>query len=189
MFDKVSPGAGVSIHPWLSHADPTSLEAGLDRVFFASSATTSFASENARAAFRERWLGRYLAHFPTQAFVASTGNCDVVGYIVGSLYDPARLPLFADIGYFQDFAATTPHYPAQLHVNLLPEWRGHGIGARLLETFVEDAARAKAPGVHVVTTRGMRNVRYYAANGFAEVASTFWNGRELIMLGRKLGAA
>ncbi len=111
----------------------------------------------------------------------------VVGYIVGSLDDPAITPLFSDIAYFQDFAALTAEYPAQLHVNVAPDWRGQGIGARLVQTFTAAIALTNVPGVHVVTTRGMRNVGYYAANGFAEVGSTKWNGRELVMLGRRLG--
>lgn len=181
-------GETIDIRRWLSLTSREQLLAGLDRVFFASSATTSFASEDIRAAFRERWLGRYLTHYPAWAYVALAADGTVIGYIVGSLDDPARTALFSDIGYFQDFAAVTPDYPAQLHVNLDPDWRGHGIGSRLIQTFAADVENAGAPGVHVVTARGMRNVGYYAANGFVEVASTLWNGRDLVMLGRRLGS-
>jgi GNAT superfamily N-acetyltransferase len=176
------------IHRWLDVPGRERLLEGIDRVFFASSATTSFASEDIRAAFRERWLGRYLARYPEWAYVALASPDDVIGYIVGSLEDPARSALFCDIAYFRDFAAVTPFYPAQLHVNLAPEWRGHGIGSRLIQRFVADVSKTGAPGVHVVTARGMRNIGYYASNGFTEVASTTWNGKDLVMLGRRLEA-
>jgi GNAT superfamily N-acetyltransferase len=158
----------------------------LDRVFFVSSGTQAFASEEARAAFRDRWLGRYLRRYPEWAYVAMAPDVGLVGYLVGSLDDPAATPLFEDLAYFRDFAVQTRDYPAQLHVNLLPEWRSLGIGARMIRTFCTDAAMAGAPGVHVVTGRGLRNVRYYAANGFDEVASTLYNGKELVMLARRL---
>ena len=181
------PG-NVTIARWVAIPDRERLMPGIDAVFFDSSATTSFADDGVRRAFRHRWLGRYLEHYAEWVYVALTVDGAVVGYIAGSLDDPAQTPLFSDIGYFQDFAALTAEYPAQLHVNVSPDWRGHGIGARLVQTFAADAARAGVPAVHVVTTRGMRNVRYYASNGFVEVGSTHWNGRDLVMLGRRLGA-
>jgi GNAT superfamily N-acetyltransferase len=180
---------GVVIHRWLGLADRAALLPGLDVVFFESSATKSFDNDAARRAFRERWLGRYLATYPEWVYVGLAADGTVVGYLCGSLDDPATTPLFSDLSYFQDFAQATRAFPAQLHVNLLPDWRSFGIGARLVQIFAADAAKAGAPGVHVVTTRGMRNVRYYAQNGFREVASTRWNGRQLLLLGRELGRA
>jgi GNAT superfamily N-acetyltransferase len=177
--------AGVNIHRWLDVPHRERLLAGLDRVFFESSGTTEFASEEARKVFRERWLGRYLVHYPEWAYVALDGEGSLVGYLVGSLDDPAQSALFGDIGYFLALAAWTRDFPAQIHVNLLPAWRGLGIGSRLIQTIVADLAGTDVPGVHVVTGRAMRNVRYYEANGFAEVAGIEWNGKELVMLGRR----
>ena len=179
----------ITIEHWLAIPDRQRLMPGLDQVFFDSSATTSFADDELRRAFRHRWLGRYLEHYAEWTFVALNAEGDIVGYIVGSHDDPAKTPLFSDIGYFQDFAALTAEYPAQLHVNVSPDWRGHGIGARLMQTFVAEIARAGVSGVHVVTTRGMRNVRYYMTNSFAEVGSAQWNSRVLVLLGRKLTSA
>lgn len=183
-----NPAQAIVIRRWQDLADRQRLGPALDRVFFDSSATRTFAGDDARAAFRERWLGRYLRHYPQWAFIAMERDERLVGYVIGSTDDPAQSPLFADIAYFRDFSGVTPHYPAQLHVNLDPEWRGLGIGSRLIQTCMAELAMAGVPGVHIVTTRGMRNVGYYLANGFEEVASTHWNGRELVMLGRRLQA-
>ncbi len=163
----------------------------LEAIFYEASATKSFASDTDRAAFQERWLGRYLTHDPRWFYVAlapgAIGKEGVVaGYLAGSLDDPARTPRFADIGYFPDLADLTARYPAHLHINLAPQFRSRGWGERLVAAFVEDARSAGAPGVHVVTGRGVRNVRFYTTCGFVEVGSVIWRDRELVMLGRTL---
>jgi GNAT superfamily N-acetyltransferase len=159
---------------------------GIDDVFFQSSNTQSFADAAARAAFRERWLGRYLINDPGWAYVAVTATHQVAGYLVASLDDPARTPRFSDIAYFAAFRELTRRYPAQLHVNLAPERRGTGIGSELVARFVADAARAGCPGVHVVTSRGARNAGFYARNGFRELGATGEGAREVVFLARDL---
>jgi GNAT superfamily N-acetyltransferase len=178
--------SNVKIHRWDALPNRARLLPEIDAIFFEASATKSFVSDAEREAFRERWLGRYLAHYPAQAFLALSEDGSVAGYLVGSLDDPARTPLFSDIGYFASFAALTAEYPSQIHVNLAPDWRGQGIGAHLIEAFAEDARRAGARGVHVVTARGMRNVGFYTANGFHEAGALISNGRDIVFLARSL---
>lgn len=156
----------------------------LDRVFFSSSARQSFESDQEKDQFRERWLGRYLKYFPECAIVALDGNRRAFGYVVGSLDDPAQDPLFADLAFFAEFAQLTARYPAQLHINVDADWRGRGVGAALVSAFVELAGEVGSPGVHAISTRGMRNVGFYLANGFAERSATVMNGRELLFLCR-----
>lgn len=158
----------------------------IDHVFFSSSQRQSFASAEEKAEFRERWLGRYLRHFPHYAWVALDEKRGIVGYLVGSLDDPARDPLFADLPFFAHFSALTSRYPAQLHVNLDAAWRGRGIGARLIDAFADQARAAGAPGVHVVTSRGARNVGFYLANGFVERRALKSGDTELLFLARDL---
>ncbi len=40
-------------------------------------------------------------------------------------------------------------YPAHLHVNLAPAYRGAGVGRRLVGTFLQEASTAGVPGLHV----------------------------------------
>ena len=126
----------------------------------------------ARAAFRERWLGRYLRDDPQFAYLAFDASGDVAGYVVGAIDDPVLSERFADVGYFAAFGDLTRKYPAHLHVNLAPAFRNRGIGGRLIEAFVAEAKRSGAPGVHVVTSANSDNVRFYNRNGFIEVART-----------------
>lgn len=174
---------------WTERPDRDALGAGVDAVFFATSATKVFPSEAARAAFRERWLGRYLEHDAAWFYVALSPEGRLAGYLAGCLEDPAIAPRFADLPYLRDLASVTREHPAHLHVNVAPDFHGGGIGSALVETFARDAARAGAPGVHAVTGRGMRNTAFYARNGFREIGATAWNGKEIVMLGRRLRGA
>ena len=182
MSDKTT----IDIVRWDQLTGRADLLPAIDGIFFEASATKTFASDEARLAFRERWLGRYLTHFPQHAYLALSPARAVRGYVVGSVEDPARLELFRDIPHFGSFRALTSQYPAQLHINIASDWRSQGLGARLVETFCQGARVAGAPGVHVVTARGMRNVRFYEAIGFTEAGQTSIDGRELLFLARTL---
>ncbi len=179
------------IEAYLARPRTEAARSEIDGIFFQSSGTKTFASVEARAAFYERWLGRYLAHDAAHAFLAvvEPGSADetIAGYLVGSLDDPARAARFDDLGYFKTMRELTARFPAHLHVNLAEAWRGQGVGRMLVEAFCSHAQAAGARGVHVFTGRGMRNVRFYEAAGFGQVGSVPWTGTEIIMLGRRLG--
>lgn len=180
------------VRPLTSFDDWRSLEPQLEAIFFEASGRT-FAPGPERDAFRERWLGRYLERWPEWAFVlvaepASGPACPatIAGYLIGCLDNPASSPLFADLPYFQDFAAICARFPAHLHINLDPTIRGQGHGGRLIEAFACAARAAGAPGMHVVTAPTARNVSFYARLGFVEAARTAWNGKPVALLGRLL---
>lgn len=175
----------IAIAPYLSLADRPGLAAELDAIFFEASATRSFDSEKTRQEFRWRWLGRFLDDHPRYAFVAHDASQRLAGYIVGSPIDPAR-PLDPELPFYARFAEQTCTFPAHLHINLAPRYRSKGIGARLIEAFGHNAARNGARGMHLVTSRGERNIVFYTRCGFVEVAATSWNGRELVLLAKSL---
>lgn len=163
--------------------------AQIDAIFFAASGRQSFASPEARAAFRERWLGRYLQG-GSDVVLTAQGPCgEVAGYLVGALEDPARQDRFADIDYFRGVFRELAHrYPAHLHINLAPAFRSRGIGARLIAAFEACAVAADVPGLHVVTAPEARNVRFYARCGLVEAGATCWNGRAVVFLAKPLGS-
>ena len=161
------------------------LRPGIERIFFVASGRT-FAPGPERDAFMERWLGRYLAHFPEMTFVALDAAGDMLGYLVGACADPAVDPRFADIVYFREFASLTTRYPAHLHINLDARARNQGLGARLVEAFAARAKHSGAPGLHVVTGATARNRTFYARLGFALLATANWNATAIVLLGRPL---
>lgn len=167
----------VVVRRWQDVRHGEQLIGQLDAIFFEASNTKSFPSEEARAAFRERWFGRYLRDHPRWAYVAQAVDGTVAGYLVGALDEPSG---------FEDFASAARAFPAHLHVNLAPQFRNRGIGADLIEAFAADAARAGAKGVHVVTSADARNVSFYDRVGFKPRAKTTVNDAELVFLGRTL---
>ena len=173
----------VAIRRWAEVTGKERLIPEIDAVFFESSGTKSFADDAERAAFRERWLGRYLKLEPQWAYLAIASDESVAGYLVGSIGAPARI---GDAGFFQDFAPFTADYPAHLHVNLDADYRGRRIGERLVETLCRALADEGIPGIHVVTGREQRNVGFYQRLGFSELARTPRGGTEVLCLGRRL---
>ena len=170
----------------VDQADRANLTGAIDTFFFEASGSKAFADAQVRAAFRERWLGLYLAAWPEFVFLARDRAGTLAGYLIGSLVNPAADARFDDIGYFKTFAAACAVYPAHLHINLAPTWRGQGIGADLITAFAGDARRAGAPGLHIVTGKGARNSGFYRRQGFSVIAETAWNGNTVIFMGRRL---
>jgi GNAT superfamily N-acetyltransferase len=167
---------------------PTAWRRQVESIFFEAS-SRSFEPGPEREAFLERWLGRYLEHAGDRVLLALAGET-VAGYLVGSLDNPAEQQRFFDLDYYRThFAEACRRFPAHLHINLAPAFRSRGIGAALIETFATQAAAAGAAGVHVVTGKGMRNVRFYERCGFAAIGSAPWNGREVLFLARTLAMA
>jgi GNAT superfamily N-acetyltransferase len=157
----------------------------VEAIFFEASGR-SFAPGAEREAFRQRWLGRYLEHEADRLLLALAG-ANVAGYLVGSLEDPSEQERFSDLDYYRaDFAAFCQDYPAHLHINLAPAFRSRGIGQQLIEAFCAGAAGAGRTGVHVVTGKGMRNVRFYEKCGFRTIGAARWNGRDVVFLGKQL---
>ena len=174
---KAHARSSVAVRRWTEIDLSASLVEQLDAIFFEASNTKTFPSEEARAAFRERWFGRYLSQHPQWAYVAVAGDGQVAGYLVGALDEAIS---------FDDFAGVALEFPAHLHVNLAPAYRSQGIGRELIDAFAEDAVQAGAKGMHIVTSADARNVRFYTRAGFSEQARTTVNGNELVFLGRRL---
>lgn len=165
--------------------DPAIL-AQIDAIFWETSART-FAPGAERDAFRERWLGRYMQGGSDVVLLAQTDAGMIAGYLVGALRNPTEQERFADIGYFRnEFRTLTQRFPAHLHINLGQAFRSRGVGARLIEAFAGRARKAGASGMHVVTGKGMRNVRFYERCGFEERGAAPWNGSVVLFLGRSL---
>ena len=175
----------IEIEAYLAHPrSPAEIER-IGRIFFASSATQQFSGAAERAAFRERWLSRYLLVDAAHAFLAVDGATrDIVGYVIGTIDDLARLARFADLASARAFAAASALYPAHLHINVDAAARNLGAGARLIEAFASHAAAHGAAGMHVVTGAASRNVRFYRRCGFDEVARLPSGGGDKVFLAR-----
>jgi ribosomal protein S18 acetylase RimI-like enzyme len=139
----------------------------------------------------QTYVGPYLSLEPEHCFVAVIrGN--VVGYIVGApdaaefhrkceerwfpiLRHRYPLPPVDDVSPTATFIRSLhrghppsrqidlAQYPANLHINLLPQARGHGVGRHLMLHLFAELRKSDIPGVHLYVSRSN-----HAAMGFYE---------------------
>jgi GNAT superfamily N-acetyltransferase len=145
------------------------------------------------------YVGPYLVLEPDVCFTL-TNNGAPVGYVLGARdtavfharcerdWYPvlrARYPLPApddsspDAGLIRHIH-TVPHekpewvdYPAHLHIDLLPEAQGQGMGRRMIETLLDRLREVGAPGVHLgVSAKNTRAIQFYAHVGFHQIKAS-----------------
>lgn len=105
--------------------------------------------------FQHQWWPRFAERWPKPAADAVTRQDSVLAYAYG------RRP------GVEPFAR---HYPAHLHIDLLPERQGQGWGRRLIETLRDRLRAAGVPGVHLVaagTNAGA--IAFYERLGFTRL--------------------
>lgn len=144
------------------------------------------------------FAGPYLEFEPELAFVVD-GDDGVAGYLVGAAntrafvvrYTADRLPGFAakhagfdpttrEGGYIRSgmrpermLVPEVDEYPPHLHLNLLPELRGRGIGRGLLATFAGALLARGIERFHVTPSSENANaIRFYEAVGFTHLPSS-----------------
>jgi GNAT superfamily N-acetyltransferase len=108
--------------------------------------------------YREEWLPTMAAKYGPPGDPPASAYDDVLD----RLYRPERM-LVAELAC----------YPAHLHIDLLPRYQRSGYGRRLIEAFIEAAARAGASGTHVAvagTNTGAHE--FYQRVGFRPVEVT-----------------
>lgn len=85
-------------------------------------------------------------------------------------------------------ADVAEHYPAHVHMNLLPRAQGQGLGPALLEHWITSAQNYGTSGVHVGSNaQNSRAYGFWQSQGFEPLASressgakgTVWLGRQL----------
>lgn len=73
---------------------------------------------------------------------------------------------------FLDVPAILEPYPSHVHIDLLPEARGHGIGRHMMQTILEALARLGSSGVHLqVNPNNTAAQAFYSNLGFAPLTS------------------
>jgi len=158
----------------------------VESIFFVASRVQTFADERARNSFKAQWLDRYLNHYIDSFYIARADDDVLIGYLAGCLENPMLNPLFNDLGYYKAFAPYCASYPCHLHINVAPDHRNHGVGAALIAAFAAQASNIRAPGMHIVTNEGARNIRFYERNDFRILSTTHSNGMQVVFMGRQL---
>ena len=140
----------------------------------------------------------YVTRHPDLALVVETDDGRVAGYIVCAPDTDAFYRWFAEswwpsvrdrypvegagererdiIGYGASLAPGrewhAAEYPAHLHIDLLPELQGKGLGRRLIETLVTALEQRGVVGLHLAASEENTGaVAFYPRVGFAELPS------------------
>jgi len=170
----------------MDEANWRSLLSPIDDIFFATSRVQVFADEQTRNLFKAKWLDRYLSHYIDSFFIARADDDVLIGYLAGCLENPTLSPLFDDLSYYKAFASYCVSYPCHLHINVAANYRNHGVGAALIDAFATQVANSHAPGMHIVTNDGARNIRFYEQNNFRILSTTYSNDAQVVFMGRRL---
>jgi ribosomal protein S18 acetylase RimI-like enzyme len=73
---------------------------------------------------------------------------------------------------FLDIPPVLRPYPSHVHIDLLAEARGQGIGRHLMQTIMEELARLGSPGIHLqVNPRNAAAQAFYRNLGFVPLSS------------------
>ena len=76
-------------------------------------------------------------------------------------------------------------YPAHLHLDLLPELQGRGVGTGMMDRLLAVLAARAVPGVHLgADPRNTRAIGFYAHLGFVTLAEE----PEVLWMGKRLGS-
>lgn len=144
--------------------------------FFGTSAERFFPS---RTLFCDLWVRPYLEGTGCCGYVAEHAVGKPLGYILGTCnlrqyqnwiiaYLPRlllralrgeypgllrSLPYLLRMARYPTYLAPPETYPAQLHINLLRESRGLGLGNRLMEAYLSCLRSRNVAGVQLSTTR------------------------------------
>ncbi len=77
-------------------------------------------------------------------------------------------------------SANLDDYPAHLHINVADEWRGNGIGSRLMKVYLDQLSYLRVPGVHLGTSsENLAACQLYEKLGFRlieEKPAILWEG-------------
>ncbi|MGF1620695.1 MAG: GNAT family N-acetyltransferase [Rhodomicrobiaceae bacterium] len=154
----------------------------VEAIFFAGAATQAFSSTEARDAYRDLWLGRYMRAFPELFLVALDDDGRAAGYLAGSpVSDATPLP---GPDYYRLFPRTLIEAcPAHLHVNIRADLRRRGLGEMLIAAFRRECISRGLPGFHAVTAAESRAAHFFARCGLAPLERTVWNERSIVFLG------
>jgi ribosomal protein S18 acetylase RimI-like enzyme len=149
----------------------------------------------------------YVIREPHLAHVVDDGTGTAVGYILGTAdtaafvrwYRDEWLPAtpYPDPPAPQDADMVALHrhpermlvpelagYPAHLHIDLLPDWQGKGLGRELMMAFLNSLAEAGVPKVHLgVLSTNVGARAFYDRLGFHQIEVA--DGGPITYLGRE----
>jgi GNAT superfamily N-acetyltransferase len=109
-----------------------------------------------------------------------------MGYLTGCISTVESENLLVNAGQkvVAEFSDLYKKYPAHLHVDVHPDFQGHGVGSFLLQEFMVELRNLNVKGVHILTAAADQSVAFYLKNNFHYQVVRSFNGREILFMGR-----
>ena len=155
-------------------------------IFFLSSNRKKFASEDERDDFFKTWTDYYFKFCP-ELILFDHDGAKIRGYLMGCA-DSASAELFYRdrLKSYAVFANLFSRFPGHLHINVHPDGRSQGVGARLIAQFEEILKKRGVRGLHIVTSPESANTAFYLRNGFSYKEIRDWQNHSLLFMGKTL---
>lgn len=161
----------------------------LEEIFFISSSKQNFSSPLERQQFFNKWTDYYLKINKEDVYL-DIENDRLRAYLMGCRDSLQAKAFYKDLmPSYLVFEDLFKIYPAHLHINAHPDFRGQGAGAGLIEHYCQILKRLNLPGVHIVTSPKSKNVAFYQRAGFTFTETRLFNSYELFFMGRPLAAS
>lgn len=159
----------------------------LREIFFLT-AKKDLKSEADREALFNQYAAPYIENWPDDVFFA----CDLktkrtMGYLIGCRNSKkAEDILGSRLGSYDVFADLYAKYPAHLHMNVHPDFQGHGVGSFLLQEYIIELKKYRVRGVHIVTAPSERNVDFYLKHKLRFQVERSYNNHPMLFMGLAL---
>jgi GNAT superfamily N-acetyltransferase len=137
----------------------------VNEIFFLN-AVKKFNNDEERLKFSNQWLLPYWESAPDYFYLLL---CDdvIAGYLSAhpdtTLY--MRNNQNSNHVSYSIFETLHKQFPAHLHINLHPEYTGHGGGELLMKALIQRLRAEACPGLHIVTSANARNKTFYRKLG------------------------
>jgi GNAT superfamily N-acetyltransferase len=159
----------------------------LQDIFFLT-AKTPLKSEDEKKSLFQKYAQPYIEHWPDFVFFAcdeKTGR--TMGYLIGCVDAKQAQEVISPLQKSYDlFSDLHKKYPAHLHINIHPDFQGHGVGTFLVQEFIVELKKFGAKGVHILTAPNERNVDFYFKNKFKFRTERQLNDKPVLFMGLAL---
>ncbi|MCE2572561.1 GNAT family N-acetyltransferase [Motilimonas eburnea] len=113
-------------------------------------------SSNFAKRCEQEWFGQWRQKYPLPDCPSTSLSDRLVSHIHQG-YAPR--PEYAD-------------YPAHLHINLLPQTQGHGVGRKIMKAFIDNLKQNRVTGLHLeVSAKNASAIAFYERMGFKPIAT------------------
>jgi GNAT superfamily N-acetyltransferase len=159
----------------------------LEEIFFLTSKVPLKTEEDKKFLF-QRYAEPYIENWPDYVFFAcdeKTGR--TMGYLLGCTEAKHAEAIISPLQKsYELFGDLHKKYPAHLHINIHPDFQGHGVGTFLVQEFIVELKKLGSRGVHILTAPDERNVNFYFKNKFKFRIEREINGKSILFMGLAL---